>query len=223
MNTKVISGHSPPITAATDKKHLHCVKQAYMLAFTLFNHVFLCLPRTFEHGTSILVTYLIQDEDRTTCPYHLRHLERKAAVSSCVPSLAHNKSMDISSCGLTPQIHRIIDLSFRRSRCKSPAVGAQVSLPWRRAERNTHELWGICAWMSGLAGASWTFPRQYNRQESNRHQRSICHQDNRSWLQHQADFHLHLHLHPMWNWGSCFPLIVCSGSTRYCLTTVKYK
>ena len=72
------------------------------------------------------VADLIQDEDRTTCPYHLRPLERKAAVTSCIPSLAHNKSLEISSCGLTPKIHRIINLSFRRSRCKSGAVGALV-------------------------------------------------------------------------------------------------
>ena len=48
---------------------------------TQFDHVFLGLPRALEHGTSILVTDLIQDEDRTTCPYHLRQLERRAAVT----------------------------------------------------------------------------------------------------------------------------------------------
>ena len=84
---------------------------------------------------SILVTDLTQDEDRTACPYHLRRLERRAAVTSCIPSRAGNKSMKISSWGLTPQIHRTIDLSFRRSHCKSGAVRAHVSLPWRRAER----------------------------------------------------------------------------------------
>ena len=113
--------------------------QAFMSAFTQSDNVSLGLPRAFEHGTdrldtdedsvTDLVTDLIQDEDRTTCQYHLRRLERTAAVPSCIPSHAHNKSMEISSCGLTPQIHRIIDLSFRRSRCKSGAVGAQVSLP----------------------------------------------------------------------------------------------
>ena len=54
--------------------------QALKSAFTQSDHVFLGLPRAFEHGTSILVTDLIQDEDRVTCPYHLRHLERRAAV-----------------------------------------------------------------------------------------------------------------------------------------------
>ena len=76
--------------------------QAYMSAFTQSDHVFLRLPRAFEHGTSILVTDLIQGEDRTTYPYHLRRLERTAAVTSTIPSLAHNKSMEISLCGLTP-------------------------------------------------------------------------------------------------------------------------
>ena len=83
-----------------DQSHQGPRLQAFMSAFTQSDHVFLGLPRTFEHGTSILVTDLIQDEDRTTCPYHLRRLERRTAVTSCIPSLAHNKSMEISSCGL---------------------------------------------------------------------------------------------------------------------------
>ena len=74
--------------------------------------------------------------DRATCPYHLRRLELRAAVISCIPSLAHNKSMNISSLGSTPQIHRIIDLSFWRSPCKSGVVGAHILLPWRKAERS---------------------------------------------------------------------------------------
>ena len=93
--------------------------QTLMSALTQSDHVFLGLPHTFEHGISILVTDLIQDEDRTTCPYHLRRLERRAAVTSCIPSLAHSKSMEISSWDLMPQIHLIIDLSFQQSRCES--------------------------------------------------------------------------------------------------------
>ena len=50
--------------------------QAVMSALTQSDHVFLGLPRVLEHGTSILVTDLIQDEDRTTCPYHLRRIEQ---------------------------------------------------------------------------------------------------------------------------------------------------
>ena len=84
---------------------------------------------------SMLATDLIQDEDRTTWPYHRRRLEPRAAVTSCIPSLAQNKSMEISSWGLTQQIHLIINLSFRQSRCKSGEVWAHISLPWRRAER----------------------------------------------------------------------------------------
>ena len=105
------------------------ILQAFMSSFTQSDHVFLGLPRAFEQGISILVTDLIQNEDRTACAYHLRRLEPRAAVSSCFPSLAHNKSMEVSSCGMTPKIHRIIDLSFWRSRCTAGAVGAHVSLP----------------------------------------------------------------------------------------------
>ena len=141
--------------------------QAFMSAFTQSDHVFLGLPHALEHGTSILVTDLIQDEEQTTCPYHPRRLEHRAAVPSCIPSLAHNNSMEISSWGLMPQIHLIIDLSFLGA-----AVGLEPSGPkfrfheeeqsGHRPQTPSHELWGICALMSGLAGASWNFPRQYN-------------------------------------------------------------
>ena len=43
--------------------------------------------------------------------------------------------MGTSSCGLTPQIQRIMALSFLRSLCKFGAVGAQISIPCNRAER----------------------------------------------------------------------------------------
>ena len=46
--------------------------QAFMPALTKSDHVFLGLPRALKHGTS-------------------------TAVTSCIPSLAHNKSMEISS------------------------------------------------------------------------------------------------------------------------------
>ena len=64
--------------------------QAIMSALTQSDHIFLGLPHAFELGTSILVTDLIQDEDRTTCPYHLRRLERRAAVTSCIPEYEDN-------------------------------------------------------------------------------------------------------------------------------------
>ena len=41
--------------------------QAFMSAITQSDHVFLGLPRALEHGNSILVTDLIQDEDLTKC------------------------------------------------------------------------------------------------------------------------------------------------------------
>jgi len=159
---------------------------------------------------SILVTDLIQDEDLTMCPYHLRHLERRAAVTSCIPSLAHN-SMVLSSWGLMPQIHQIIDLSFLWSHCKSEVVGAQVSLPWRRAERtqaSTTFPWTVrdmCLDVR-IGRSILNFPQAVQHlviiwQDSNRHQSSTCHQDNRSWLQHQAEFHLYLLV-----WLSCHQL-----------------
>ena len=108
-----------------DRCHLCCdMTMSFLVSFELLNMEPPCWFQTW-----------LQDEDWTTCPYHRRRLERKAAVTACIPSLAHNKSMDIASCGFTLHINRIIGLSVRRSRCKSGAVGAQVSLPWRKAER----------------------------------------------------------------------------------------
>ena len=73
----------------------------------------------------------MHDEEKATCPYHLKRLVRRAAVTSCIPHIAQGASPP----SLTLQIQWTIDLSFRRSRCKSGAVGAQVSLPCNRAER----------------------------------------------------------------------------------------
>ena len=72
----------------------------------------------------------MHEEERATCPYHLKRL-----VRSCTPNIAQSESEDTSSSSLTPHIQRTIDLSFQRSRCKSGAVGAQVSLSCNRAER----------------------------------------------------------------------------------------
>jgi len=56
--------------------------QTFMSALTQSDHVFLGLPHTLEHETSIVVIELIQDVNWTMCPCHLRRLERRAAVTS---------------------------------------------------------------------------------------------------------------------------------------------
>ena len=117
--------------------------QAFMSAFTQSDHVFLGLPSAFEHGTSILVTDLIQDEDRTMCPYNLRRLERRAAVTSCITSLAHNKWMEISSCGLTPQIHRIMICHFGVAVASLEQSGPK----FQRLRRNDRSM---IRWISGV-------------------------------------------------------------------------
>ena len=101
----------------------------------------------------ILVMEFMREEERATCPYHLKCLVRRAAVTSCTPNIAQSVSADTSSLSLTPQIQRTIDLSFWRSHCKSGAVGAQVSLPCNR--QNVHRRWRLFrrslethAWMS---------------------------------------------------------------------------
>ena len=95
---------------------------------------FLSLHRPLEPGMAILMIELVHELARTTCPYHLRHLVLEAAVTSCFPNFAYRVSIETSSWGFRPQIQRIINLSFRRSCCKSWADGAQVSLPYNRAE-----------------------------------------------------------------------------------------
>ena len=66
---------------------------------------------------------------------HLKRLVQRAAVISCTPNIAQSVFADTSSPSLTTHIQKTIDLLFRRSRCKSGAVGAQVSLPCNRTER----------------------------------------------------------------------------------------
>ena len=106
-----------------------------MSVLTHSDQVFLGLPLLLALRIVILVMEFMHEEERATCPYHLKCLVLRAAVTSCTPNIAQSESEDTSSSFLTPHIQRTIDLSFRRSRCKSGAVGAQVSLPCNRAER----------------------------------------------------------------------------------------
>ena len=106
-----------------------------MSALTRSDQVFLGLPLLLVLGIVILVMEFMHEEECATCPYHLERLVQRAAVTSCTPYIAQSVSGDTSSSSLTPHIHRTIDLSFRRSRCKFGAVGAQVSLPCNRVER----------------------------------------------------------------------------------------
>ena len=105
-----------------------------MSALTHSDQVFCGLPLLLALGIVILVMEFVHEEERASCPYHLKRLVPRAAVTSCTLNIAQ------CVCGhfviiLTPQIQWTIDLSFRRSPCKSGAVGAQVSLPCNRAER----------------------------------------------------------------------------------------
>ena len=107
----------------------------FMSVLTHSDQVFLGLPLLLALGIVILVMELMHEEERATCPYHLKRLVWRAAITSCTPNIAQRVSADTSSSSLTPHTQRTIDLSFQRSRCKSGAVGAQVSLPCNRAER----------------------------------------------------------------------------------------
>ena len=106
-----------------------------MSALTHSDQVFLGLPLLLALGIVIPVMAFMHEEKPATCPYHLKRLVRRAAVTSCTPNIAQSLSANTSSSSLTPQNQRTIDLSFRQSCCKSGAVGAQVSLPCNRAER----------------------------------------------------------------------------------------
>ena len=106
-----------------------------MSALTHSDQVFLGLPLLLALGIVILVMEFMHEEELATCPYHLKRLVRRAAVTSSTPKIAQSVSADTSSSSLTPQIQRTIDLSFRQSPCMSGAVGDYVSLPCNRAER----------------------------------------------------------------------------------------
>ena len=96
---------------------------------------FLGLQHPLGPGMAILVIEFVQEDARVTWPYLLRCLVLSATATSWIPNFVYRVSMGTSSCGLTPQIQWIMDLSFLWSLCKSGAVGAQVSLPCNRAER----------------------------------------------------------------------------------------
>ena len=99
------------------------------------DHVFLGLPRFLVPGTPNRVMELMQKVARCTCPYHLRRRVRRTAVISSTSSFWWSTAEEISSSSFAPQIHLIMARSFLRSRCRSEAFGAQVSLPWSIIDR----------------------------------------------------------------------------------------
>ena len=110
----------------------------FMSVLTHSHQAFLGLPLLLALGIVILVMDFMHEEERATCPYHLKRLVRRAAVTSCTPNIAQSESEDTSSSSLTPHIQQTIDLSFRRSRCKSGTVGAQtrcMELFWHKIAR----------------------------------------------------------------------------------------
>jgi hypothetical protein len=59
---------------------------------------------------------------------------KSSPVTSCIPSLAQSNVVGVCSPGLVLHTQRIIALLFLWSLCRSPAVGAHVSLPCSNAE-----------------------------------------------------------------------------------------
>ena len=94
------------------------------------DHVFLGLPRSLVPGSRKRVMELMHEVARCTCPYHLRRRVRRTAVISSTSSFWWSTAKEISSSSFASQIHLIMARSFLRSRCRSEAFGAQVSLPW---------------------------------------------------------------------------------------------
>ena len=87
------------------------------------------------HGSPKCVMELMHEVARCTCPYHLRRRVRRTAVISSRSSFWRSTAEEISSSSFAPQIHLIMARSFLRSRCRSEAFGAQVSLPWSIVDR----------------------------------------------------------------------------------------
>ena len=62
----------------------------FMSALTHSDQVFLGLPLLLALGIVILVMELMHEEERAKCPYHLKRLVRRAAVTSCTPNIAQS-------------------------------------------------------------------------------------------------------------------------------------
>ena len=58
----------------------------FMSVLTHSDQVFLGLPLLLALGVVILVMEFMHEEERATCPYHLKRLVRRAAVTSCTES-----------------------------------------------------------------------------------------------------------------------------------------
>ena len=99
------------------------------------DHVFLGLPQSLVPGSSNHVMELMHEVARCMCLYHLRRRVRRTAVISSRSSFWGSTAEGISSASFAPQIHLIMVRSFLRSRCRSEAFGAQVSLPWSIVDR----------------------------------------------------------------------------------------
>ena len=80
--------------------------QIFMSVLTHSDQVFLGLPLLLALGIVIFVMEFMHEEERATCPYHLKRLVRRAAVTSCTPNIAQSESEDTSSSFLTPHIQR---------------------------------------------------------------------------------------------------------------------
>ena len=90
---------------------------------------------------------------RCTCPYHLRRRVRRTAVISSRSSFWRSTAEEISSSSFAPQIHLIMARSFLRSRCRSEAFGAQVSLPWSIVDRTQAKMYILKRNLSGRNAA----------------------------------------------------------------------
>jgi len=99
------------------------------------DHVFLGLPWSLVPGSPKRVMELMHEVARCTCPYHLRRWVQRTAVISSRSSFWRSTAEEISSSSFAPHIHLIMARSFLRSRCRSEAFGAQVSLPWSIVDR----------------------------------------------------------------------------------------
>ena len=74
----------------------------FHVSLNTFRPGLLGLPLLLALGIVILVMEFMHEEERATCPYHLKRLVRRAAVTSCTPNIAQSESEDTSSSSLTP-------------------------------------------------------------------------------------------------------------------------
>ena len=99
------------------------------------DHVLPGPPWPLVPGTPNCAMELTHEAARRTRPHHPRRRARRTAAIPPTSSPRRSTAEEIPSSSPAPQTHPTTARPFPRSRCRSEAFGAQVSLPWSIVDR----------------------------------------------------------------------------------------